>query len=175
MFVNYNDFELLYLINDEGSEQAFHLLLKKYKPLIHFEVNNMLYDTDKRKDLYQEGYLILIRCIELFNDYFNASFYTYFLISLRRRLKTLLIRDDYYSNSIFYDDIRGLESSDINYSYYEKIIEEKTSKNGVLYFEDCICRGLSLSSFAKNNNLSYYEAQKIKDLVLDELKKNIEY
>ena len=174
MFVNYNDYELLYLINDEGSEQAFEILFEKYSILIRMIVNEYMHDTDKRNDMYQEGLLILNKCIHNFNDKMDACFYTYLRIALKRRFIALK-RDKYFQEDLFIlKELPIIEKQHINISYYEKIVKAKNDELGVLYFEDCICMGNKLSSFARNNNLSYYEALKVKDNVINELKKNIE-
>jgi len=174
MFVNYNDYELLYLINDEGSEQAFQILFEKYSVLIKKIICDFMHETDKREDMYQEGLLILTKCIQNFNDNMNACFYTYLRISLRRRF-IVLKRDKYFCrDTTIIKELPVIDRTFFNYSYYEKILRNSSDELGMLYFEDCLCMGNSLSTFARANNLTYYEASKVKDKVINELKKNIE-
>ncbi len=174
MFVNYNDYELLYLINDEGSEQAFHILYEKYDFLIKTIISKYMCKSDKRQDLYQEGLIILNKCINTFREDANVSFYSYFIVSLNRRF-SYLKRDDYYCENIFIDNFefttKENDKDNKILSYYERLIKANESEMGVLYFEDCICNGSSLNSFAKNNNITYYEALKIKNKVIKEIKK----
>ncbi len=174
MFV-YNDYELLYLINDEGSEQAFDILYKKYDTYIWFMIHKYMFKSDKQFDLYQEALLVFNRCIKTFHECFNVSFCSYLSISIVRRF-TYLKKDKYYNSTIFlnYRTPCDYDEPVDNLTYYEKIVKRQTNEMGLLYFEDCIKSGNSLTSFAKNNNISYYEATKIKQKVLKELKKVIE-
>lgn len=174
MFV-YNDYELLYLINDEGSEQAFNILYKKYESYIWFMIHKYIFKTDKQLDLYQEALIVFNRCINTFHEWYNVSFCSYLSISIVRRF-TYLKKDKYYNSTIFIDDQipSAYKEESSNLFYYEKIIKRETNNMGVLYFEDCIKCGKPLTVFAKNNNISYYEANKIKQKVLSELKKIIE-
>ena len=175
MFVNYNDYELLYLINSEGSEQAFQILYKKYDIFIKKLAKKFVSDFDKACDLYQEGLLILLKCIYSFKENFNVSFYSYLYVSINRRFCYLKKRDKYYDEVTYIDKIDLIadekEVLEQSISYYEKILKRENNKLGVLYLEDCVGRGASLSDFAKYNNISYYEATKIKKYVIDEIKK----
>lgn len=175
MFVNYNDYELLYLINDEGSEQAFNLLLEKYTRFIKMVIKRYIFETDKQNDLNQEGLLVLIRCINTYDERKNASFFSYFYVSLKRRFGNLK-KDDYYSENIFlenntYNYNNTNRMSKVSLSYYKKLAMANLNEKGILYFEDCICAGDPLSTFAKNNDITYYEAKKIKQEVIKKLKK----
>ena len=174
MFVNYNDYELLYLINDEGSEQAFDILFKKYDIFIKNIARKYLFDSDKRDDLYQEGLLVLLKCIKSFREAENASFYSYFYVSLNRRYSLLLKRDKYYSENLFidcFDSVPDEKEKEQSLTYFEMILKNQKNDLGVLYLEDCINCGNSLHSFAKYNNISYYKAVKIKQKVINEIKK----
>ena len=79
MFVNYNDYELLYLIQD-GEEKALHVLLKKYDTLIYTVVREMYPYGDKAYDLMQEGRMTLYNCIYKYSKAKEISFYSYFYI-----------------------------------------------------------------------------------------------
>ena len=173
MFVNYNDYELLYLINEEGSEQAFQIMCEKYEIYINKIIANFMFSSDKRQDLLQEGYLILCRCIFSFREEENVSFFSY-CSSSRKWRYFYLLDDDYYKESLFLDDFNFAnvimeESKPL--TYYEKVIKAKESQIGIIYFEDCILRGIPLKRFADKNNLTYYEARKIKKKVVKEIKK----
>ncbi|MCR5706473.1 MAG: sigma-70 family RNA polymerase sigma factor [Acholeplasmatales bacterium] len=175
MFVNYNDYELLYLINDEGSEQAFDILYKKYDFFIKNLVRKYMFDSDKRDDLYQEGLLVLLKCIYSFREDANVSFYSYLYVSLNRRFSVLKKRDNYYVENTFIDKVEIIADQKKNnpdvLSYYEKLLKSQNNEMGLLYLEDCINKGSSLNTFAKDNNISYYKASKIKAKVIKEIKK----
>ncbi len=87
----------------------------------------------------------------------------------------VLKRDKYFCrDTTIIKELPVIDRTFFNYSYYEKILRNSSDELGMLYFEDCLCMGNSLNTFARANNLTYYEASKVKDKVINELKKNIE-
>ena len=70
-FKNYNDYELIYYIKD-GNEAALDFMIKKYEPLIKKLTTSFIRFSDKRDDLIQEGYLILMECIDKYNDNYHS-------------------------------------------------------------------------------------------------------
>ncbi len=77
-----NDYEIIAMIQ-EGSEDAFTLMVDKYSRFISKKINkfNLAYDYD---DLYQEGILILHRSVVKFDPSFNKTFTRFFELNLER-------------------------------------------------------------------------------------------
>ncbi|MCR5112691.1 MAG: hypothetical protein K6A63_02005, partial [Acholeplasmatales bacterium] len=93
MYIPHNDYELLYLYK-EGNERALDILFYKYEHLIETVVNDYMPYGDSRPDMVQEGRIILFNCIKSFNEYIGVTFYSYFVIALRRKLYKLA-KDNY--------------------------------------------------------------------------------
>ena len=83
----YNDYELLYLIN-ENDEIAKDILKRKYAPLIyekskeyyqrnHYDIPSFSFD-----ELINLGNSVLLRATKTYNEKENALFYTYFITCL---------------------------------------------------------------------------------------------
>ncbi|MGM9969212.1 MAG: hypothetical protein ACI35S_02320 [Anaeroplasma sp.] len=168
-FINYNDYYLLYLIS-EGSEIAYIYLFKKYDSLIHKLIIDYYPFGDKRDDLLQEGRLVIFNSLKCFNEYHNISFYSYVLISLKRRFRRLL-DNDYYHMPVF---------SEYQISSYE----HHSIYRGSLFFQDelsikiydeCILGNLKLKNFAKKYNIPYsklyYKYSNMKKHLKEELLK----
>ena len=112
----FNDYELLYLIN-ENDENAYNILYQKYRNFIFNVAKKYSYNTKKFgidiNDLIIEGYMGLEKAIETHHKYDNIKF--------SRLVKIFVNR-----NIISY--IRGATSSKYN------------SLNNSLYIEDINCK-----------------------------------
>jgi RNA polymerase sporulation-specific sigma factor len=75
-FRNYNDFEIIDLIN-QGNEEALELMFEKYKYLVAKKISGFNL-TDEFDDCFQEGMIVLYKSIRKFNDSRNKSFTRYF-------------------------------------------------------------------------------------------------
>ena len=86
-FKNYNDYELIYYIKD-GNEAALDFMIKKYEPLIKKLTTSFIRFSDKRDDLIQEGFLILMKCIDKLTSQIENIDITkrYLLNSFKRNL-----------------------------------------------------------------------------------------
>jgi len=88
-YQNYNDFELVYLV-EEKNEDAFQILYKKYEPIIRKMVGSFYISLKKYgveyDDLYQEAYLTFVKAIRFFNHNEDTIFYTFFNMSLKSKL-----------------------------------------------------------------------------------------
>ncbi|MDE7105824.1 MAG: helix-turn-helix domain-containing protein, partial [Anaeroplasmataceae bacterium] len=96
MYYQANDQELLYLIKD-GNQQAYQALYSKYEHLIA-----KLYKScsNYRKTVYddfkQECLMCLEKAIHSYQDKYNCSFYSFFLLLIQRNTSKLLRK-----NSLF--------------------------------------------------------------------------
>ena len=89
MYVNYNDYELIYLIK-EGSTQAREILFNKYSVLLKkIYKEGFYYKIYQMHDFIQEGLLILNKVIYSYSLEFSYNFYNYFKLCFARRLSRL--------------------------------------------------------------------------------------
>lgn len=95
MYENNNDYELLYLIEEEN-EDAKELFYEKYKPLVEMKakklyskIQNAGYDLS---DLIQEGMIGLSKAIKDYEEDKNAKFYTFANVCIERQMLSF-IRD----------------------------------------------------------------------------------
>lgn len=160
----YNDYELLYMIN-EFDEEAEKILYTKYSMLINKRMNDFKIRVDRREDFMQEGLFVLSNAVRNFNEYYNKSFNKYFDLLLQRRF-TNILRDErnYFYNVVLKEDETQLleevtfiynETIDFNndeLSDFEKQVKEFREKNyrpkeiaqilncDVKSIYNCICR-----------------------------------
>ena len=73
----YNDYELLYLMN-EFDEEAERIFFEKYTNLIKTRVNKFGIKSRYREDFVQEGLYMLVVAIRTYNEYSNKTFNKYF-------------------------------------------------------------------------------------------------
>ncbi|MBE6137901.1 MAG: hypothetical protein E7176_05845 [Erysipelotrichaceae bacterium] len=170
IYVNHNDYELLYLV-EEGCERALDFLYQKYMLF----VNKLAYEIypygDKRYDLIQEGMMILFNCIKSFNKYLSVPFFAYFSISLKRRLYYLTNKDKYYKRITFLDyEIADMYGSCPG-SYLLNSNYMCDTELDVLIYQEHMLNGMSLLRLCEMNNISYNKAYKRKKALVADLKK----
>ena len=89
MYINYNDYELIYLAK-ENSETAKKILFDKYSTLISkMYREGFYYQKYHYSDFLQEGLMILETTINNYKNDYDVSFYNYFKICFARRLKRI--------------------------------------------------------------------------------------
>ncbi len=81
-----NDYELVYLIQNEQDDIAMEFMFKKYHKFIWKQVHLLDVDPKELDDLHQEGVLMLHRALQTFDESKNKSFTRYFELILRRQL-----------------------------------------------------------------------------------------
>ncbi len=132
MFLGWNDYELIYLIN-EGNSKALNLMYQKYTNFIRLKARECGFKGMFIEDCVQEGLLLLTKALEVYDPSYNRSFWTYYNIILQRRLWR------------YYKEIKPNLFTELEYelqdnnSFKEKIIEYSTAfKDPILkkiYFE----------------------------------------
>lgn len=95
----YNDYELLYLMN-EFDEEAERIFFEKYTNLIKTRVNKFGIKSRYREDFVQEGLYMLVVAIRTYNEYSNKTFNKYFDLILQRKFIKLLEKDKYYIEEV---------------------------------------------------------------------------
>lgn len=161
----YNDYELLYLIN-EGSEIAFNIFFKKYEIYIIKIVKEYVEVYDSRfEDLVQEGRMALFTCMKNYNDNLNTSFFTYFTVTIRRRILKLLNTD--YCNTIVLEESMPIYSIE-NKKIYGRMFFDDPEK--IELFDECIIGNTSLAEFSKNKKIRYSIVYRRYRKIIEELK-----
>ncbi|MBU1141028.1 MAG: hypothetical protein KKG64_00745 [Firmicutes bacterium] len=81
-----NDYELIYLIQNEQDDIAMEFMFKKYHKFIWKQVHLLNVDSKEHDDMHQEGVLMLHRAMKAFDESKNKSFTRYFELILKRQL-----------------------------------------------------------------------------------------
>lgn len=140
----YNDYELVSLAQD-GNEDAINIIYQKYKPIIikksKYAIINATHHGVEINDIMQEGYIGLDEAIRGFSQDSDASFYTFALLCIERKIVNYLrnvnsARDKILNDAINIDD--NLErvvsdNTDIELSFFSQdnknhIIEDIRNK-----------------------------------------------
>lgn len=101
----YNDYELLYMIEDD-SKEALEILVKKYEPLIYTRLIKFRIKKEYFDDYFQEGLLVLYNAIKKYNSDSPMSFTNFFDLMLKRRIMDLLRKNKkYFEDVCLYEDI----------------------------------------------------------------------
>lgn len=93
MYKDYNDYELLYLIND-SNEEAGNVLYDKYKPIIEMKAKKYKLLGKKvgleYNDLFQEGMVGLTEAINSYKDNKDTKFASFANICIERQILSVL-------------------------------------------------------------------------------------
>jgi RNA polymerase sporulation-specific sigma factor len=84
-----NDYELLYLIG-ERNEDALALMVEKYQPLIVSKCYHFKIRPSERDDFVQEGNLMLLHALKIFDPSYQKSFTRFFELILTRKFMNLM-------------------------------------------------------------------------------------
>ena len=142
-----NDFEVLYLVEENQSEYK-NVLFEKYKPVLRNQAYNCYlklkdYGVDY-DDCFQEALIALNHAIDTFDFNRHALFYTFALVCIRSRLNTFMVRTTGNKNkvlneSMFFNknDLFEIENitpvyfDDLHLSFYDKVLKFKNSLSDV--------------------------------------------
>lgn len=120
----YNDFELLYMIEEDSSE-ALEIMINKYSVLIYSRLKKFHIKPNYIDDYYQEGLLVLHQAIKKYNLESPMSFTNFFDLMLQRKIIDLLRKNKkYFEDNLLKEDVDIV----VTYEPVNKIlIEEKIS------------------------------------------------
>lgn len=170
-FAGYNDYELIYLVN-EGSERALNVLYQKYYIYIYKVAAKYIPRGDKKNDLIQEGLMLLNQSIKRFNPRFDISFYAYFSIVLKRGFLRLLQNGYYYSKDVVDNDYVLHEPDCLTKSLEVNMLRRYLSSElDINIYDECIVGNLNAKAFSKIYNVDYNEVYKRRKAILLRLKK----
>lgn len=168
--MDYNDYELVYLVS-ENDESATEILLKKYDKLIWSICYSCTrrffnYDYVDFEDIVQEVRVALYYAIKRYNPNCEFLFYTFAILVIKRKALALLYGRyrkkldiiSYDNEDVFYEPC--IEKKDYpDFITIEKELEELLIKfKCTLDFEDAAIFDLRFSSF------SYADISKILDI-----------
>ena len=87
MKVEYNDYELVYLVR-EKNEEALNIIIEKYSPLIGSIASKYYGVGYDYQDYFQEGLVAFIKSIQTFDENAPYSFYSYSMTCVRNAITT---------------------------------------------------------------------------------------
>ena len=152
MYYKYNDYELLYYIED-GCEIAFEILLKKYEILANKLAIKYCKIHHIKDDLLQEGLMVVWKCIKCFDQRRNVSFYSFVHLCIEHKYISLCQKNKYYQNTNFLSEDCIDYSTKNHYLYrFEKLFDDDLDK---LIYKECFLDGVSINYFSKKYSYKY--------------------
>jgi len=139
MYTKYNDYELLYLI-EEGSELAYSALVEKYEYLIRQKISDYHVKPKYWDDYVQECFYTLDGAIRIFDENKGKSFYSYFLMQLNFKIRKLLAQEkDYFYKVSLIEFPEIIEEQIIPYDEEKFDVEDYDMDFSVLELDVLIC------------------------------------
>lgn len=93
----YNDYELIDIVND-NNEEAMEIIINKYQPVIKYIANKKIKIASNLgldiSDLYQEGMIGLIEALRDFKEAKGVTFYTFANLCISRQINSALTRNN---------------------------------------------------------------------------------
>lgn len=173
MFINWNDYELLYLIR-EGIAIAKTELYRKYGYLI----SKKYYQTQvslklSYQDYFQECLMALERAIYFFDTSSNSSFYAYFSTVLWHktlniyRLSSMHLNEDCVS--YLKKEVPSIVSSNLVVVIQKEL--EKENSWMCLIFKECVIEAFSIRDFCRKYHLEYNQTYRLYKKMLVKIEK----
>jgi RNA polymerase sigma factor (sigma-70 family) len=179
-----NDHEIIYLIV-EGDEDAFTLMVEKYKPLIHRIIYHFRlgYIFD---DVYQESVMTLHKSVFSYDPSFNKTFTRYLELNLTRLMVTQIHKLKRHSEAIYLHEkplAYRFHAISQNSPYYEIYLADIRKALTKLEYESFILREMkrmTIKSIAKQLDCGVHQVYnalhrarlKIKRIFPEELDKD---
>ena len=168
--MEYNDYEVVSLAQ-EGNEDATSLLYQKYKPIIIKKSKNAIMYAPHHgieiSDIMQEAYIGLDEAIKNFSQDDSATFYTFAMVCIERKIfnylkKVTRSKNKILNEAVYIDEnIEGLikDSLDIEYNFLGNdnenklmdLIQEKLTDFELEVFKMKV-KGYSFEEIAKDLN-----------------------
>lgn len=132
--IKYNDYELLYLVN-ECDEEAERILYTKYTNLIKARVNRFRIQDRYRDDFIQEGLYMLYVAIKTYDEYRGMSFNKYFDLILQRKFMKILAKEKNYFYKVTLTGDVAMLKEDEGFVYEEEITNLSEFEKEVLAYK----------------------------------------
>ena len=136
MLEEYNDYELVSLAR-EGNEEAIDIIYQKYKPIIVGKSTDAIVNASHHgieiSDIMQEGFIGLEEAINAFSESDNASFYTFAVLCINRKIinylrKTTRGRDRILNDAVMIDEYVEKNFKDDFDTEFSFILQERKEK-----------------------------------------------
>ena len=166
----YNDYELLYLIQ-ENCDIALDIMYQKYVPLIYSRIRSFHIKEWNKEDFFQEGLISLHRAITTFREDKNKTFTKYFDLILQRKYIQILRKE---SNNFYNVDLIGAgEYLSEPVRVFEDNLSDVMSRCHFSEFEDLVLKNLRMG--AKSKEISLILGCKVKQVydATDRIKKKV--
>ena len=151
----YNDYELIYLVQDQQDMMALEVIFDKYDKFIHKKVLSFhIYDSDK-EDFHQEGLIILHKAVITFKPDFNKTFMRYFEVLLERKYINLL------------------KARKKKYQFEASLIEEEMMKPKYILFEDPVTYEIPKVTFKSQIEQEIYKRYYIDGLKIESIAEDL--
>ena len=183
MYRNLNDYELLYMISENRSDD-FNLLYEKYSPLIYKVAKKYIYTFKKYgyeiEDLLQIGYITLYKASYLYDVYNTSMFYTYFVNALKNAFNSEIKmnkteKKEALNNALSYD--LELPNSDLSYIDVIKNEDDKDKNedytNIIIDFKNSMPFDMSCVFELYYNGYNIDEISILLDRDLEDVKKDL--
>ncbi|MGD9887084.1 MAG: LuxR C-terminal-related transcriptional regulator [Bacilli bacterium] len=169
----YNDYELLYLIN-ENDDLALDIMFQKYIPLIKTRIRGFKIKYWNYEDFFQEGLIMLHRAIQTFNPDSRKTFNKYFDLILQRKFMQILKKESHHFYNV---DLVGIgealmETSTISQPKqdFQEIIEKCRFSKFESQVLKCIIRGEKIREIAKALEVSVKQVYDANDRIRRKMK-----
>ncbi len=173
MFINWNDYELLYLIK-EGIVAAKTELYRKYSFLISKKYyQNQVSFKLSYQDYFQECLMALERAIYFFDTNSSASFFAYFSTVLWHktlnicRLSSMHLNDDCVS--YLKKEVPSPVSSHL-VALIQKELEKENDRMSLI-FKECVIETFSIRNFCRKYQLDYNQTYRLYKKMLVKIEK----
>ena len=153
----YNDYELIYLIN-ENNEDAKELLFQKYSPLIHKEINRVkkiaFENGINLNDLTQEAMLAFTNAINGYDENESAKFITFATLCIRRKLSSYINKHKTNKNRIILNKLETTENNENDYNIINNINDDsKDPLKSIIVSEELKETYKNFNKLSKNEKL----------------------
>ncbi len=162
-YKNYNDYELLYLL-DWHSDEALSILLEKYDNLIKAKLVKFRINKNNYYDYFQELRMSVLQAIKTYDDRYGKSFCRFLELVLERRLIRLLYNDSRSVSKVeFLEETIAAKGSGevLDEMIYEARIKEikemKLDNIKTEILNQVLIKGISAKEYAKMHNLPIKE------------------
>ncbi len=118
--LEYNDYELLYLIN-RRSDLALEILFEKYKLLILKKLRNYKLDILTKEDVVQDCMIEMNKSLNKYNESLNILFITYVDTIFQRKINRFMMKvykEKKFFSYITYEDEQCMHESETFYNTY---------------------------------------------------------
>ncbi|CCV65317.1 MAG: sigma-70 family RNA polymerase sigma factor [Paracholeplasma sp.] len=147
----HNDYELIYLVQDQQDMVALDVIFAKYDRFIYKKILSFHIYGSEQDDFHQEGLIVLHRAVMTFKPEYNKTFMRYFEVLLERKFINLT------------------KARKRKYECESYLIQEEMTKPKYLFFEEPVEYVIPKISFKSDIEQQIYEAYYQKGSKIEEI------